>query len=87
MRWRLALRVRARPEEELLFTLESSVELVNTTAHVNQLLLAGKERMTLRANFNLHFPAGGRLGLYHIAASADDGNVFIGRMNSCLHVQ
>lgn len=77
----------AREIEELLFRLESLVELINTTAHVNKLLLAREERMTLGANFNLHFPAVGRLGLYHVSASADDGNVFIGRMNSCLHVQ
>ncbi len=75
-------------EFSLLFTLESLVELVNASAGINKLLLAGKEGMALRANFNSDFAVtlrvGGTSG-YGLAASALDGNCFILGMESLLH--
>ena len=71
-----------------LFALESLVELVNTSAGINKLLLAGKEGMALRANFNSDLVAALRVGGtsgYGLAASALDCNLFILGMESLLH--
>ena len=38
----------------LLFHIEALLEAINTSASVNQLLLAGIERMALGADINLH---------------------------------
>ncbi len=62
------------------------VELVNTTAGVDQLLLAGVERVALRADFNGDVGLGGA-GLYNGTASALDGGLLIIRMDSFLHGQ
>ena len=69
----------------LVYALKSLLELVNTSANIDKLLLACEEGVALRANFNLHFPAVGGLGLHRVAACADNGAVLIGRMNSCFH--
>jgi len=37
-----------------LFHIEALLEAINTSASINQLLLAGVERMALRADINLH---------------------------------
>jgi len=55
-------------------------ELVNSSACINQLLLAGKKRVTFRANFNVDiFPC--RTGLYNLAAGAGYTGTNIFRMD------
>jgi hypothetical protein len=48
------------------------VKAVNASGGVNQLLLAGKKRVALRANFHLQVGFAGRAGLKRMAASAMD---------------
>ena len=69
----------------LVKTLQSLLELVNSTAGVNELLLTGKEGMALRANFNSHLAALGGLGRNGFTACALDDALFVLRMDSCLH--
>ena len=64
---------------------QSLLELVNSTARINELLLTGKEGMALRANFDSHFSAFSGLSCYGLAASTLDRHFFIIRMNSGLH--
>ena len=59
------------------------VEAIYTSAGVYKLLLAGEERVALRANIDLHIALGGSC-LYDISASAGDGCVNIVRMNTFL---
>ena len=61
------------------------VELINTAAGVNQLLLAGVEGVALGADFNGDVLLGGA-GLDDGAASASDGGLLIIRMDSFLHL-
>ena len=61
------------------------VELINTTAGVNELLLAGVEGMALGADFYGDAGAGGT-GLDGCAACALDNGGLIVRMDSCLHL-
>ena len=71
-----------------LFALKSLVELINTTTGINKLLLAGKEGMALRANFNSDLVAALRVGGtsgYGLAASALDSYLFILGMDTLLH--
>ena len=63
-------------------TFKSLLELVNTSAGVNKLLLTGEERMALGANFNFHLAALCGLGRYCFAASATNYALFIIRMDS-----
>ena len=72
-------------EDELFSCLESSVELINTTAHVNKLLLAGEERMALRANFNAQITLGGS-GLDDFAACTSDRAFLVFGMETLLHI-
>ena len=65
--------------------LESLLELINTTAHVDKLLLAGEEGVALGANFNSHFASRGGSGRNSFAASATDYALFILGMNSGFH--
>ena len=60
------------------------IELINTAAGINELLLAGVEGMALAANFDTDLGTG-RTGLDHIAAGAGDGAIHIVRMDTCLH--
>ena len=60
------------------------VELINTAAGVDQLLLAGVEGVALGADFNSDVGLGGA-GLDDGAASAADGGGLVIRMDSCLH--
>ena len=69
----------------LLCSLQTLLELVNASAGINKLLLAGKERMALRANFYADGVALGRTGLNFFAASALDSNFAIVRMESFFH--
>ena len=60
------------------------VEAVNASAGVNQLLLAGIERVALGANFDLDVLLGGA-GLNDFAASTTDRRLFVFRMDTFLH--
>ena len=67
-----------------LLQAELSVELVNATAGVDQLLLAGVEGMALGADLNGDVLLG-RASLYHFAAGAADGGLEILGMDAFLH--
>ena len=69
----------------LLCSLQTLLELVNASAGINKLLLAGKERMALRANFNADDTALGRTGLDFFAACALDSDFAIVGMESFFH--
>ena len=76
-----------KPRSELLLRIcQSSLELVNASACVNELLLTGEEGMALGANFNSQFAALGGSGLYNFATSASDFANFVVRMDSVFHV-
>ena len=62
------------------------VELINTAAGVDQLLLAGVEGVALGADLNGDVGLGGA-GLDDGAASALDGGLLVFRMDSFLHGQ
>jgi hypothetical protein len=66
--------------------LKSLLELVNTSAHVNELLLAGEEGVALGANFYADLSALGGLGRNGLAACATDYTLFVIGMNSGFHV-
>ena len=68
-----------------LLTAETLVEALNTSAGVNQLLLAGIERVALGADFNTNILLGGT-SLNYIAASALDGGRLIIGMNALFQV-
>ena len=68
-----------------LLQAELLVEAFNTTASVNQLLLAGIERVTLGADFNSDILLS-RPGLEHGTTSAANGGLLIIGMDSLLHV-
>jgi len=68
-----------------LFDIESLLETVNTSACVNELLLACKERMAVRADFNTEVALCGTC--YEcIAASACDCCLLILGMDSLFHL-
>ena len=69
----------------LLGALKSLLELVNTSAGINKLLLTGKEGVTLGANFNSDFAALRRLGNDGFAACATNYGFLVLRMNAFLH--
>lgn len=68
----------------LLLETETTVEAINTSAGVNQFLLASVERMALGANFNSDFRLG-RMSLDHFATSAGDGAFYVIGMNTVFH--
>ena len=68
-----------------LLQAELLVETFNTSASVNQLLLAGIERVTLGADFNSDILLG-RPGLKHGTTSTANGGLLIIGMDSLLHV-
>ena len=65
--------------------LKPSVKAVNTSAGINQLLLTGKERMTLRADIYAQFFFG-RSGFKLVAAGAFDRRGAVFRMDSLFHI-
>ncbi len=67
-----------------LLQIESLVETVNTSTGVNQLLLAGIERVALGADFNLDVLLGGTSSKL-VATSATDGGLFVSGMDAFLH--
>jgi hypothetical protein len=75
-------------EKELLLEVgKSLLELVNTSAGVNKLLLAGKEGMALGADINSQLAALGGFGFNNFAASASNNALLILGMNSVFHVR
>ena len=68
-----------------LLQAELLVEAFNTSASVNQLLLAGIERVTLGADFNSDILLS-RPGLEHGTTSTANGSLLIIGMDSLLHV-
>ena len=73
------------PKRLLACSLESSLELVKTSAGINKLLLTGEERMALRANFNSDLSALGGLGGNYLATSATNYTFLVVRMDSRFH--
>ena len=66
----------------LLEVLESLLELVNTSANVNELLLTRIEGVALGANFNSDLIALSGLGGNGLAACATNYALFVIRMDS-----
>ena len=62
----------------------AALKALNTSAGVNQLLLAGVEGMALAANFNVDLRLG-IAGMDHVAACAGNGAIHIVGMNTLLH--
>ena len=68
----------------ILLQAKTLVEAINTSTGVNQLLLAGIERVALGADLNANVLLG-RTGSKDIAASAADGGLFVVGMDTFLH--
>ena len=68
-----------------LLQIESLVETVNTSTGINQLLLAGVERVALGADFNSDVLLGGAGGK-SIATSTANRSLFVLRMDAFSHV-
>ena len=68
-----------------LLNAESLVESVNTSTGVNQLLLAGIERVALRADFNLDVLLGRASGK-DVTASTTNGSLFVVGVDTFLHI-
>ena len=74
------------PQEELLSdSSQSLLELVQTTACIDKLLLAGVEGVALGADFNTHLATLGRTRDDSLAASALDDALNVLGMDSVLH--
>ena len=67
-----------------LFQAKLLVELVNTAACIDQLLLSRKERVTLGADFNLDILFG-RTSLDDLAACTSDSGLLVVWMDSFFH--
>ena len=67
-----------------LLQAKTLVETINTSTGVNQLLLAGIERVALGADFNSNVLLGGTSSK-DIAASAADGSLIVLGMETFLH--
>src|SRR5437867_8514715 len=67
-------------------TLEAvfALEALDPAGRVDQLLLAGEERMARRADLDVDGRHGGA-GLDDAAAGTDDGRLLVARMNAFLH--
>ena len=75
-----------RPCGQLLANaLQSFLELINTSAGVNKLLLTGEEGVALGANFNSHLAALGGTGNNSFAASALNDTLYVIGMDSAFH--
>ena len=60
------------------------VEAADTTAGIDDLLLASEERMALGTNFDTDVLLGGTGGIDRTTSTTDGGLLVIG-MNTCLH--
>ena len=78
--------VSREPQEELLSdSSQSLLELVQTSACIDKLLLAGVEGVALGANFNTHLATLGRTRNYGFTARTLNGALNILRMDSVFH--
>ena len=68
-----------------LLQAKSLIEPINTSTGVNQLLLAGIERVALGADFNLDVLLGGT-GRKDVATSTANRRLFVFGMDTFLHV-
>ena len=68
-----------------LFQTESLVETINTSTGVDQLLLAGVERVALGADLNTDLLLSGA-GCEHVATGATDRSLFVVGMDAFSHV-
>ena len=68
----------SRSADSSLLQAKSLVETINTSTGVNQLLLAGIERVALGANFNTDILLGGTGGKSVTAGAADGGLLVVG---------
>ena len=73
-----------RKEQCRLFHAVTLLELINTSAAVNELLAAGVEGVALGADLNGDVLLGGA-GLDDVAAGASDGGLLVIGMDSFLH--
>ena len=69
----------------LVKVLESLLELINTSACINKLLLAGEEGVALGANFDSDLASLGGLSNNGFAACASDYALFVLGLNSFFH--
>ena len=69
----------------VLLQTKSLVETINTSTGVDQLLLAGVERVALGADLNTDLLLGGT-GCKHVATCATDGGLFVVGMDAFSHV-
>ena len=82
----------SKKEKETAFAVSEQVRLdavtlletINTTARVNELLLAGEERVALGADFNAQLRLSGTR-YEGVAANAGHGRLLILRMDAFLH--
>ena len=81
----LPLSLRLKPKKLLSNALESLLELINTSACINKLLLAGEEGVALRANFDSDLASLGGLGNNGFAACALDYALFVLGLNCFFH--
>ncbi len=62
------------------------VEAIDASRRIDQLLLAGKERVASRTNFNVQVTFLGGASLERLAARAGDGNIDVFWVNSWFHL-
>ena len=79
------LRFLAVLQRGFLLQTKSLVETINTSTGVDQLLLAGVERVALGADLNTDLLLG-RTGCEHVATCATDSSLFVVRMDAFSHV-
>ena len=77
--------IRYRSVVRLFACLKTLLELVNTSACIDKLLLAGVEWVALGANVHTQFTALGGAGDKGLSAGAADRTLNVLRMNSVLH--
>ena len=75
----------SRSADSSLLQAESLVETINTSTGVNQLLLAGIERVALGADFNADVLLGGA-GRKDVATGTANRSLFVLGMDTFLHV-
>ena len=68
----------------LLHVGKTLLELINASACINKLLLAGEEGMALGTNFHADILLGGA-GLDHVTAGTGDGGLLVVGMDALLH--
>ena len=69
----------------LLVEVEFLLELIYTSACINKLLLAGKERMAFRANIDLDVILNGFGNIFCATSTLDSGGLVFG-MDTLLHL-